>query len=182
MIIKFNGTMSHEQLARHMATIINDVLVKLEGSNVEVTDTKLRDLQVGVLFTVNGVDQYLTVNHDGLDEPFSVLVKLDENGEIERSKDNKEESFLDDYTKAVAKGEEFRVDPIESNYNNEELIKIAEVDGGDLIETHYVFKEACLHDVLVQYHREGVLVGEFCMPNVLNNKEREDLLAKIATK
>lgn len=177
MIIKFNGTMSHEQLARHMAEIINHTLDKLEG----VDDTKLRDVQVGVLFTVGGEDQYLTVKHDGLDEIYNVLVKLDENGEIERSKDNKEETFLDDYTRAVAKGEEFKVDPIESNYDNEELIKIAELDGGDLVETHYIFKDNCPSDVLVQYHREGVLVGEYSMLGVLDKAERDELLAKFAT-
>lgn len=156
MIIKFNGTMDIEQLKTNIETVVGDIIRRagLEGHNIAI-----KDAQLGVLFNVDTNPQYLTVEHEGVPEIFEVNVKLNDAGEIDRAVDNEKESFHDDYTRAVAKGEEAPVtEEIESVFNDDELEEVEVVDAGDLKEVHYNLKDT--EDSVVRYYRNGLLVGE----------------------
>lgn len=159
MIIKFNGTLTKEQLIEHIDTLVSDVLVRA-GMTTDDLHIALRDVQLGVLFSADTANpQYLTVEHDGVPEIFELNVKLKDNGDIERRKDNEKESFKDDFTRAVAKGEGSPItQEIESVFKDEELEEVNTVDAGDLQEVHYNLKDT--EDEVVRYYRNGVLVGE----------------------
>ena len=156
MIIKFNGNMNEEQFVKHVETLVKDVLSRAE---MKLSEYSIRDAQVGVIFNVGDEPQYLTVEHDGTPEIFTINVKLDKNGEIERTVDNEEQSFHDEFTKAVNRGEESPINKeIESVFNDDDLEKLHTVDAGDLQEVQYKLKGT--DDKVVRYYRNGVLVGE----------------------
>lgn len=156
MIIKFNGSMDLAQLKTNIETIVDDIIRRagLEGRNIAI-----KDAQVGILFNTDDTPQYLTVTHDGVPEIFEVNVKLNDEGEIDRTLDNEKESFHDDYTRAVANGETSPiVEEIESVFNDEDLEQVDSIDAGDLKEVHYNVKDT--DDVVVRYYRDDLLVGE----------------------
>ena len=96
----------------------------------------------------------------GVIEPFVVHVELDEKGNVKRTKDNEEESFLDDYSRAIAKGlESPTIQEIMSVYNDEDLDCFDSESGGDLVAYHY--KHRIEKDLkVIRYYRNVVLVGE----------------------
>lgn len=148
--------MNTEQLLKNIETLVNEVLVR---AGMEAKDFAIRDAQVGVLFNVDEEPQYLTVVHDGQPEIFTVNVKLDDNGEIDRTLDNEKESLNDEYTKAVNRGEESPITKeIESVFNDADLEEDKVVDAGDLKEIHYKLKGS--DDAVVRYYRNDTLVGE----------------------
>lgn len=156
MIIKFNGTMDTEQLAKNIESIVSDIIKR---AGIESKDIKIKDAQVGVLFTADTNPQYLVVTHDDVPEIFEVNVKLNDAGEIDRTVDNEKESFQDDFTRAVANGEESPItEEIESVFSDEELEQTEIIDAGDLQEIHYKLKDT--KDTVIRYYRNGVLVGE----------------------
>ena len=99
----------------------------------------------------------------GIDPASSITLKdveLDEAGNIKGKKDNEEESFLDEYSRAVALGlESPTTEEIESVYTDDDLAEVSFEVGGDLKAIHYKHKtEEGLF--VVRYYRNGVLVGE----------------------
>lgn len=170
MIIKFSGECTQLQLNQHINTIVTDVVMR---AGLELSAVKIKDAQVGVVMFIGGEPKYLQVEPAGVPEIFQVYVKLDENGEIEGAPvDNQDKTFLDDYTLAISKGETYNFnDPIESEYDAENLELVNTVDGGDLVETYYNIKEGpYAGDLVVQYRRNHVLVAEFR----LVKKDKED--------
>lgn len=159
MIIKFNGTMNTEQLVKNIEGIVSDII---ERAGIESKDIKITDARVGVLFTADTNPQYLVVTHDDVPEIFEVNVKLNDAGEIDRTVDNEKESFHDDYTRAVANGEESPItEEIESVFDDEDLEQTEVIDAGDLQEVHYKLKDLDgTQDTVIRYYRNGVLVGE----------------------
>ena len=156
MIIKTNGATTVPQLEN----IVKEVVGKVEDQlGQKVEHIRLKDAEIGVLLTVNGEEQYLTVTHDDFEEIFTTFIQLDERGEIARAKDNEEESFLDDYTRSLAKGEKpLTYEKIESIYNDEDLTYVAEVGTEELRECRYLNKEG---QTVIRYYQEGVgLIAE----------------------
>ena len=156
MIIKFHGETSPNKLTNMLKEIIEDIEKR---TGIEGTKYTLKDVEVGVLFNVNGEKMMLSSEIDGVKETFKVHVQLDEKGNVKLKKDNEHESFSDEYAKAVAKG--FKAESeeeIESNFKDEELEIIGEEVGGDLKEVHYVHKKTDEH--VLRYFRKEKLIGE----------------------
>lgn len=157
MIIKLHGETSINKLGKIVKEVVTDIQAR---AGIEETKFTLKDTEIGVLFNVNGEKKQITVEHDGVQEMFVVHVELDEKGNIKRTKDNEEESFLDEYSKAIAQGlESPTTEEIESVFNDEDLVEFDSESGGDLVAIHYKHKiEEGLF--VVRYYRNGVLVGE----------------------
>lgn len=156
MIIKLYGETSLNKLPK----ILREVITDIQGrAGIEESKFTLKDLEVGILFNVNGEKMMLSSEIEGIVEPFKVFVELDEKGNIKNKKDNEEETFQDDYTRAIAKGLENPLNKeIDSVYNDKDLEFDFEEVGGDLVAKYYTVKET--GDKVVRYYRSGVLVGE----------------------
>lgn len=157
MIIKVHGETSMNKLPKTLKEVVADVQAR-----AGIPDAKfiIKDAEVGILFNVEGEKNFLSVTHDGVAEPFKVHVKLDKKGNVDTTVDNEKESFLDDYSRAVAKGEQPQAgyEPIESVFNDDALEEVHEENGGDLVAKYYEHKKEDL--LVVRYFRNGVLVGE----------------------
>lgn len=156
MIIKFNGATTFNQFEE----TIREIVRKVEGQiNHKVENIRLKDMEVGVLLTVDGEERYLTVTHDELEEVFTVFVQLDEEGNVLAEKDNKEETLLDDFTRSVLKNEELPTyQKIESIYNDDELEFLEETGTTDLTEQKFRNKDG---DIVIRYLQQGVgLISE----------------------
>ena len=103
---------------------------------------------------------YLNVEHEGVPEIFKVAVELDEKGNIKKAVDNEKESFMDDYSRARAKGvaDSIGRTEIESVYNDSDLDFHREENGGDLVCKYYKHKQT--GELVERFYRDGVLVGE----------------------
>lgn len=157
MIINLHGETSLNKLPKIIKEIVSDIQNR---AGIEDAKFNLKDVELGILFNINAKKMMLSSEIDGVVEPFVVHVELDEKGNIKRTKDNEEETFLDDYSRAMAKGESSPTTAeIESVYNDEDLIEYDSESGGDLIALHYKHK---LEEGLfvIRYYRNGVLVGE----------------------
>lgn len=157
MIIKLHGETTVNKLTKIIKEVVTDIQKR---AGLEENKFTLKDVELGVLFNVNGEKMMLSSEIDGVSEPFAVHVELDEKGNIKRTVDNEEESFLDDYSRAIAKGlESPTTEPIESTFNDGDLVEYDAESGGDLVALHYRHKtEAGLF--VIRYFRNGILVGE----------------------
>lgn len=157
MIIKLHGETTMNKLPKVLKEVIEDIQSR---AGIEQSEFTLKDAELGVLFNVNGEKMMLSSEIDGTVEPFMVHVELDAKGNIKVKKDNEEESFLDEYSKAIAKGlESPTTKEIESVFNDEDLIEYDSESGGDLVAIHYKHKiEKDLS--VIRYYRNGILVGE----------------------
>lgn len=163
MIIKFHGETSPNKLQKMIKEIISDIQTRAE---LEESKYTLKDVEIGVLFTVNGEKMMLSSEVDGVKEPFKVHVQLDEKGNIKTKKDNENESFADDYEKAVARGfASPDYSEIKSIFKDADLDFKKEVKAGDMTAKHYTHK--ITRESVVRYYKKGVLVGE------LGYKEKE---------
>lgn len=142
-----------------LPTILRDVVTDIK-EKAGVPDAPVKIERAEIVFTamINGEPQYFTVDHEGLKELFTVAVKLDEKGNIIKAVNNENESFLDEYTRAMAKGETKEYKVIESIFKDEELETVRVNDGGDIQEIIYRHKEK--GDTVVRYFKNGDLVGE----------------------
>lgn len=170
MKIILDGKTTLTKLPKILKEIITEVQAK---AGVESAPVKLDKAELVFTFMVNGEPQYVTVNHDGVVELFTVAVKLDEKGNIERAVNNEYESFLDEYTRATAKGEIKEYEVIQSTFKDEELETVRVNDGGDIQEIIYRHIET--GDTVVRYVKNGELVGELAFETTPENviKERE---------
>lgn len=160
MIIKLNGETTLDKLPQ----IIRDIVKDIEGrAGLDSTDIKIKDTQLGILFSVDNESKYITVDHDGLPEIFQVQVQLDEQGNVVKSVDNEKETFLDDYSRSVAMGTEAPCQvEIESVYQEKDIRIFDTFDYGDLTEKHYVHLSGAK---IIRYYRGSILVGEVGMDN-----------------
>lgn len=159
MIIKFRGQTELNKFMGHTDDIIKDMLVKagLPGD----TPFQVRDVEVGVVFKLDNEYHYMTVTHDDINEILEVYVKLDESGDIDKNVNNVESSFMDDYSKAVAKGEEYTNEPIMSQYDDALLVEVERLDLGDELQVvKYDHKDDDALEVIRYYRGNNVLVGE----------------------
>lgn len=156
MIIKFNGETTLNKLPKLIKEIVEDVQAK---AGIETAKVKVKDAQLGLVFSVGEEMHYMTVTHDGVTEIFQTNVKLDDKGNIERLVDNEESSFLDDYSRAVAMGQGSpKYEPIESIYNDEDLELIETENGGDIVGNTYTNKAT--GEQVVRYYKDNILIGE----------------------
>ena len=163
MILKFKGETSISK----MSSIIKEVVTDIQGkASLEGASFKIKDAEVGIIFNVNGSMNGIQVQHDGVDELFKVVVELDDKGNIKKSIDNSQKSFMDEYTRAVAKGEEKSYKTMKSVYDNEDLDLVDVEDGGDIKKK--TFKQISTGDMVIRYYKDGKLVGEFGCGNKEN--------------
>lgn len=158
MIIKFHGEQSLHKFQGNLKEIIENVL---DTNKLQAYPFKLRDIEVGVVFHVGDEAKMLTVEHDGLTEPFTLHIKLDEKGNIVDKADNEEKSFLDDYSKAKAKNEEYipkLTQPIKSKFLDIDLKYLSTVDGGDVQIVKYQHRKS--KKIIERYYRNKKLVAE----------------------
>lgn len=157
MIIKFNGEISLEQLPKMVEMVVNNII---EKADLKYKNYTIKDAELGIVFDVEGEKRFLTVEHDGIVETFKTIVELGEDGDVKRSKDNEEESFLDDYSRAIAKGEPSpTTKEIESVFNDEDLEFLSSESGGDLVA--YIYRHLKEEGLFVmRYFRNNILVGE----------------------
>lgn len=152
--------------------ILREILTEVQArTGIENAPIKLDKAELTFTFNVNGEAQYLTVNHDGVAELFTVAVKLDNKGNIERAVNNENETFLDEYSRAVAKGEIKEYEVIQSSYGDEELETVRVNDGGDIQEIIYRHVET--GDTVVRYIKNGDLVGELAFETAPENVLKE---------
>lgn len=157
MIIKLHGETSLPKLPKVLREVIDNIQ---ERAGLSADKIRVKDVQVGVVLTVEGEEKIISVTHDNVTEMFQVHVKLDKKGDISMSKDNEEESFLDDYSKAIAKGEQpsAGTEEIESSFDDADLEFLYEENGGDLVAEYFRNKKEDMN--VIRYYRNGVLVGE----------------------
>lgn len=156
MIVKLHGETSLDKLSNILKEVISDIQNR---AGIEESKFTIKDAEIGILFNVNGEKMFLSVEHEGLKETFNVHVELDEKGNIKNKKDNEEESFADDYSRAVAKGLENPVtEEIESSYKDEFLVEEERTDVGDLVSIKYT--EVITGETVYRYYRNGILIGE----------------------
>ena len=173
MKIILDGKTTLTKLPKILKEVITEVQAKAGIGNAPV---KLEKAELVFTFMVNGEPQFVTVNHDEVPELFTIAVKLDEKGNIERAVDNEKESFLDEYTRAMAKGEAKEYEVIQSTFKDEELETVRVNDGGDIQEIIYRHIET--GNTVVRYIKNGELVGELAFEtapeNVLKEKDRAE--------
>lgn len=156
MIIKLHGETTLDKIGGVLLEVIQTVQ---EKAGIEKAPFTLKDVGIGVLFNVNGEKMMLSSEIDGVVEPFTVHVELDSDGHIKRKVDNENESFLDDYSRAVAKGLESPITKeIESVYSDDDLVEVNREVQGDLKAVYYTVKET--NEKVVRYYRNDVLVAE----------------------
>ena len=156
MIIKLHGETSLNKLPKILKEVIADVQKR---AGIEEPKFTVKDVELGILFTIDGEKMMLSSEINGVVEPFILHVELDKKGNILRQKDNENESFLDDYSRAIAQGlDSPTTKEIESVFNDEDLVQEHEENGGDLIAKHYV--HTLTGENVVRYYRNGILVGE----------------------
>lgn len=154
MIIKLNGTTSLNKLPKIIKEVVTDIQNR---AGLSSSSYKVKDVELGVLFKVNGEEMLLNTDIDGVKEPFKVVVALDEKGNIKAMKDNENESFMDEYEKRVTAGQEVAYEVIESVYNDEDLEEIYSEDGGDIVCIRYKHKNG---ERVERYYKNDQLVGE----------------------
>lgn len=165
MIIKFHGETSPNKLQKMIKEIVSDIQTRAE---IEESKFTLKDVEVGILFNVNGEKMMLSSEIDGVKEPFKVHVQLDEKGNIKAKKDNENESFADEYEKAVARGfASPDYSEIKSVFLDVDLEFIDEVKAGDMTAKHY--RHRITRESVVRYYKNGILVGE------MGYKEKEGI-------
>lgn len=173
MKIILDGKTTLTKLPKILKEIIAEVQAKTGIGNAPV---KLERAELNITFKVNGEEQYLTVNHDGIPELFTVAVKLDDKGNIEKAVHNENESFLDEHTRAMAKGEIKEYEEIETSFDDEFLEEVRVNDGGDIQEI--IYRHTMTGGMVVRYYKNGKLVGEAGLEtppeNVLKEKERAE--------
>jgi hypothetical protein len=157
MILKFKGETSLNKLPKLIKEVTADIQ---QRAGIPETQFKIKDAELGLIFKVGEEMHYLNVEHEGVPEIFKVAVELDEKGNIKKAVDNEKESFMDDYSKARAKGvaDEIGRTEIESVYNDSDLDFHREENGGDLVCKYYKHKQT--GELVERFYRDGVLVGE----------------------
>lgn len=156
MIIKFIGETSLNKLPKIVKEITADIQSRagIEGSKFTV-----KDVELGLLFNVNGEKMMLSSEVDGVVEPFKIYVELDEKGNVKAKKDNENESFMDEYSKAISRGEEKEYAEIESEFEDSDLEEVEVIEAFDMKEVKYRIKGS--DEMAVRYYKNGLLVGEY---------------------
>lgn len=157
MIIKFKGETSLNKLPKLIKEVTTDIQ---QRAGIPETQFKIKAAEIGLVFKVGEEMHYLNVEHEGVPEIFKVAVELDEKGNIKKAVDNENKSFMDDYSRARAKGEADSIGrkEIKSVYKDSDLEFQREENGGDLVCKYYLHKET--GELVERFYRDGVLVGE----------------------
>ncbi|WP_304427674.1 hypothetical protein [Romboutsia ilealis] len=161
MRIQTKGTTGLSKVNGMIKEIVTGILEKAELDTK--TPFKIQDFTCDIVFDIEGKEQKMTVNHDGLDEVFTVAIKLDKKGNIDYSVDNTEKSFIDDYVRSEMTGQEIKYERIESMYNDTDLEYLESNEIGDIQEKIYKLKDSSNN--VVRYYKCKDLVGEVELKN-----------------
>ena len=159
MRIETVGTVSLSKVNTVIKDVVKDVIERAElPKDVKF---KVRDLSCQIAFMIDGQEQALTVNHDGIQEIFTVKTALDKKGNIEKAVNNSKASFLDNYTRASIKGEEIdysNTPEIVSPYGENELELLSILSVEDKAEK--VYRHLTKNIYVLRYYIGNKLVGE----------------------
>lgn len=158
MKIETVGTVGISKVSRMIKDIVAEALVK--GNLPEDLKFNVKDLSATIVFKVDGKDQIIEVEHDGIKEPFIVKVPVDAKGNIIKTVDNSEKSFMDDYSRSVVKGEKMKYgsEEIVSEYDDKELTLINTITHEDRVQREYTHKTTGTK--IFRYFVKGKLIGE----------------------
>lgn len=155
MIVKLNGQTSMNKLNKVVREVVGDIQ---ERAGLQGASFRVKDVQMGIVFNIDGEEQFLNITHDGVEEVFQVYVALDDKGNIKKQSDNEKESFMDKYSRAVASGKDTEYEPITSVFDPTDLHLLATEEAYDMTTQHLIHEEKRLY--VTQYYKRGVLVGE----------------------
>lgn len=162
MILKFKGETSINKLKKHIADVVANIC---EQGGLSPDKITVKDAEVGILFEVDGVKNGLQVKHNNIDELFTVVVQLDEKGNIKASEDNSKKTFIDEYTQTIAKGLVKEYPTIESKFKDQDLQYSRKEVVDDIITKEYLIKNS--DDILIRYYKTDKgsprLVAEACI-------------------
>lgn len=159
MRIQTKGITTLSKVQKLIKEIVNETLIK---ANIDPDiKFKIEDFSCDVVFIVDGKDQKITVNHDGLPEIFTMGIKLDSKGNVDMSTDNSKKSFIDDYVRQEMTGQVKEYQTIESMYSDTDLEELQTTQFGDVMETTYEIVGTDEH--LVRYYKNDNLIGELVL-------------------
>ena len=159
MRIELVGTVATSKVNKVIKDIVSEVLEKAELP--QDVKYKVKDLTCNIAFMIDGQEQALTVEHDGVPEMFTIKTALDKKGNIEKSVNNSKASFLDNYTRATLKGEEIdysKMEEITSPYTANELEELSVLAVEDKKEIVYRHIEKNIY--ILRYYVGERLMGE----------------------
>lgn len=161
MRIQTKGKTSITKVSKLIKEIVTETLAK---ANLDAdVKFKIEDFACDIVFNIDGQEQKMTVNHNGLDEIFTMGVNLDNKGNIDRTADNLEKSFIDPYVRQEMTGQAHVFETIESAYNDDELEHLDTNEAMGVQEIMYKLKGTDKH--IVRYYKDSNLVGELELDN-----------------
>lgn len=161
MRIQTKGKTSITKVSKLIKEIVTETLAKA-NLDTEIK-FKIEDFACDIVFNIDGQEQKMTVNHNGLDEIFTMGVNLDAKGNIDKTADNLDRSFIDPYVRQEMTGEPISFEIIESVYNDDELEHLATNEGMGVQEIMYRLKGT--DKQIVRYYKDSNLIGELELDN-----------------
>lgn len=159
MRIETVGSVANTKVNTVIKNVVAEVMEKAKLP--EGTKFRVRDFSCNIGLMMDGVEQALTVTHDGITEMLVVKVALDEKGNITKSVNNTKESFLDEYTRASLKGEQIdysNAETIVSEYDEKDLELLSTLAVDDKAEL--VYKHLPSNVYVLRYFVGNRLIGE----------------------
>lgn len=148
--------MSVSKVSKTIKEVVSTILDRVELP--QDTKYKVKDFKCDIVFTIDGEEQLITVNHNGAMEVFTVAIGLDKKGNIDISKDNEKNTFVDKYVRHELLGESLSYEVIESSYADEDLTLIDSQEADGVKECIYEIKGST--NTLIRYYKDGNLHGE----------------------
>jgi len=136
MKVTFVGEINVEVMTQKLVEIAQSTIERLEKEHqAKINGHSIHEVDLQIKFDVEGMDepQMLTVDHNGVTEPFQWIVDLNEGKELT----NEHESMFDEYSKAMAQGEEHQFKEVESLYNDADLLLEHTETFGDMKKEFY---------------------------------------------
>lgn len=143
-------------LGRKIEQVVASVLEKMDASSIEGYDITADIL---VEFKVKGSEEGMYIMTDrvimGQPEVLTIIPEFDEKGNLVGTEDNTEETFE---AVAAAMSRDLPTEPVESEFDNDDLTVVDTTAASDLKEVVYKHKDGRL---IIRYYRKDVgLVGE----------------------
>lgn len=161
-IPRIQNRVSLDDLLLELKEGLKEKLNNAEELAEVIEEAYFRRVEVDLQFKVKGMDQLqeLTVNHHGEDEVLTIMVDIDEDGNIVEVNDNEEESLFDETMVKIMTGTlQKDFEEIESSIDEGSLELCGEVECKDFMLK--VFGDPIYKDVAwVQYYQMGRLIQE----------------------
>lgn len=160
MKIQINGEIKLQAINKIVTNVIEGTFKKMGKDMGEI---RLSQVVFETAFIIESGSEPLKMmaEHNGNFEPFVVMVKVDEYGNIEGEKSNEDVPIYDEIYHKLAKGEsiDLPTDAIATEYVDDELEIMDEIIGGDIKGVRYAVKTDNNKQIL-RYFNNDVLVAE----------------------